>query len=136
MKNGKAPGADGICTELLKAEESLTATILLKISHEISISENMPEDWKTGLIVRLAKKGDLTDCNNWRGITLLSLTSNVFSKIIQGRMTAALEKDNFRKGKSCSDHIFTLRQIFKQAREWNSTVYTNFIDSIVFDSIR
>ena len=93
MKNGKAPEADGICAELLKAEESLTPTILLKIFHEIWISENMPEDWKAGLIVRLAKKGDLSDCNNWRGITLLSLTSKVFIKIIQGRMTAALEKD-------------------------------------------
>lgn len=82
----------------------------------------MPEDLKTGLIVRFAKKGDLSDCNNWRGITLLSLTSKVFSKIIQGCMTAALGKDirkeqtGFRKWRSCSDHIFTLRQIFQQAR--------------------
>ncbi|KAL9983368.1 hypothetical protein ACROYT_G005527 [Oculina patagonica] len=106
---------------------------------EIWISENMPEDWKTGLIVRLAKKGDLSDCNNWRGVTL---TSKVFSKIILRRMTAALEKDirkeqaGFRKGRSYSDHIFTLRQIFEQAKEWNSTVYANFIDfEKAFDSI-
>ena len=26
-----------------------------------------------GVIVKLPKKGDLTDCNNWRGITLLSI---------------------------------------------------------------
>ncbi|KAL9977332.1 hypothetical protein ACROYT_G014722 [Oculina patagonica] len=131
MKNGKAPGADGICAELLKAGKTLISTILQKIFQEIWISENMPEDWKTGLIVRLAKKGDLSDCNNWRGVTLLSLTSKVFSKIILGRMSAALEKDirkeqaGFRKGRSCSDHIFTLRQIFEQAKGWNSTVMKN-----------
>ena len=101
----------------------------------------MPEVWKTGLIVRLAKK-DLSDCNNSRGVTFLSLTSKLFSKIILGRMTAALKKDirneqaGFRKGRSCSDHIFTLRQIFEQAKEWNSTVYANFIDfEKAFDSI-
>ena len=44
----------------MKAEESLTPTIVLKIFHEIWISDNMPEDWKTGLIVKLAKKGDLS----------------------------------------------------------------------------
>ena len=74
---------DSICTKLLKAEESLTPTILLKIIHEIWISKNMPEDWKTGLILKLLKKGDLSDCNNWRGITLSSVTSKVYSKIIQ-----------------------------------------------------
>ena len=91
----------------------------------------MPEDWKTGLIIRLPKKGDLSDCNNWRGITLLSLTSKVFRKIVQERLTAALEKcirkqqAGLRNG---SDHIVTLMNIFEQAREWNSTVYANFID--------
>jgi len=37
----------------------------------------MPEDLKPGLIVKLVKKGDLSDCIKWRGIhvTLLSLTS-------------------------------------------------------------
>ncbi|KAL9964229.1 hypothetical protein ACROYT_G027841 [Oculina patagonica] len=104
----------------------------------------MPEDWKTGLIVRLAKKGDFSDCNNWMGVTLLSLTSKVFSKITLGCMTAALleedirkEQAGFRKGRSCSDHIFTLRQIFEQAEEWNSTVYANSIDfEKAFNSIQ
>ena len=102
MKNGKASGADGISAELLKVKESLTPAILLKIYHEIWISEKMPEEWKNSLI---------RTC-----------------------LTAALEKDvrkkqaGFRKGRSCSDHIFTLRQIFEEAKEWNSTVYANFLD--------
>lgn len=72
----------------------------------------------------------------------MSLTSKVFSKIILGRMTAALEKDiyweqaGFHKGRTCNDHIFILRQIFEQAKEWNSSVYANFINlEKAFDSI-
>ena len=109
----------------------------MKIFQELLIFETMPEDWKTGLISK-ACHGDLSDCNNWRGVTLLSLTTKVFSKI----MTAALEKDirkqqaGFHKGRSCSDHIFTLKQILEQTREWNSTVYANFLDfEKAFDSI-
>ena len=46
------------------------------------------------------------------------------------------EQAGFRKGRSCSDHIFTLRQIIEQSYEWNTTVYLNFIDfSKAFDSI-
>ncbi|XP_041349267.1 uncharacterized protein LOC121368594 [Gigantopelta aegis] len=47
------------------------------------------------------------------------------------------EQAEFRKGMSCRDHIFTLRQILEQSKEWNSTVYVNFIDfEKAFDSIQ
>ena len=58
---------------------------------------------------------DLLVGYNWRGIAR-SLTREVFSKIMQQRMTAALEKNSgkeqagFSKGKSFSDHIVILRQ--------------------------
>ena len=55
-KNANAPGAVGICAQLLKAQKSLTPAILLKIFHDIWLAENVPDDWKTGLIVGLAIK--------------------------------------------------------------------------------
>ena len=54
-------------------------------------------------------------CYNWRGITLLSVTSKVFSTVILHRISTAIdplirkEQAGFRKGRSCEDHIFTLR---------------------------
>ena len=84
--------------------------------------------------MRVKKEEDLSGCNNWWGITLLSLTSKLFSKITVELFTDTLEKDirkekaGFREGRSCSDDISTLRQILEQAKEWNSTVYANFID--------
>jgi len=82
-----------------------------------------------GLIVRAKKEEDLSGCNSWRGITLLSLTSKLFSKItVELFADSLLEKDipkekaDFRKGSSCSDEISAIRQILEQAKEWNSTV--------------
>ena len=84
----------------------------------------------------------LSNSNNWRDITLLSLTSKVMSRIIHTRLSSALdeklrtEQVGFRKGRSCSDHIFTLRQILEQSHEFNSPVYANFVDfRKAFDSI-
>jgi len=28
--------------------------------------ENVPEEWRQGIIVKLPKKGDISNCNNWR----------------------------------------------------------------------
>jgi hypothetical protein len=40
-------------------------------------SETLPEDWNTGCIIPLPKKGDLSVSYNWTGITLLSVPSNI-----------------------------------------------------------
>ena len=43
----------------------------------------IPTDWKRGLVVPLWKgKGDRLDCNNYRGVTLLSVPGKVFARII------------------------------------------------------
>ena len=142
LKDGKTPGIDQIYAEMLKADEQITATLLTDILHNIWESEEAPLPWKTGLIVKLPKKGDLTNCNNWRGIMLLSVTYKVLSRVVLNRLTAAVdplirkEQAGFRKGRGCADQIFTLRQIVEQSNEWSSTVYANFIDfAKAFDSV-
>jgi len=50
----------------------------------------MLNDWKTGLIVKLPKKGDLSLCNNWREISLISVTKKVFSRVILDRTSTAI----------------------------------------------
>ena len=52
----------------------------------------IPDDWTKGIIIKLAKKGALSDCNNWRGITLLSISSKIMAKIIIQRITDAIDK--------------------------------------------
>ena len=142
MKSGKAGGLDGITADMLKAEEVETPVILQSILENVWNDMVIPDEWTTGLIIRLPKKGDLSNCNNCRGITLLSLTSKIMSRIIHRRLSNALdetlrtEQAGFRKGRSCSDHIFTLRQILEQSHEFNSPVYANFVDfRKAFDSI-
>ena len=38
-------------------------------------------EWGSSVIVKLPKKGNLSDYNNWRGITLLSVPDKVFCKV-------------------------------------------------------
>jgi hypothetical protein len=45
--------------------------------HKLIISiwnkKELPEDWRESIIVPIYKKGDKTDCNNYRCISLLTI---------------------------------------------------------------
>ena len=56
LKNNKAPGEDGICAEMLKAEEEATPKVLQHILQDIWEKESVPESWRKGIIVKLPKK--------------------------------------------------------------------------------
>ena len=142
MKAAKAPGVDCLTVELLKADITTTVDVLHDLFCEIWVSETVPADWRRGLIVKIAKKGDLTKCGNWRGITLMSVAAKAMGKVlirrISGGVDAKLRKEQagFRKGRSTIEQIFVLRNIVEQAVEWNSSLYVCFVDyEKAFDSV-
>ena len=142
MKNGKAAGPDGIPAEALKTDVETTADLLLPLFEKIWEQEKVPTDWKDGHIIKLPKKGDLSICENYRGITLLSVPGKVFNRILLERMRDAVDvrlrdhQAGFRRDRSCTDQIATLRIIVEQSLEWNSSLYINFVDFLkAFDSL-
>jgi hypothetical protein len=123
LKNGKAAGPDGIPPEALKVDINTSTDMLCPLLQRIWKEGHVPKEWKTGYLVKLPKKGDLSDCKNWRGIMLLSIPSKVLTRIILTRLKDALDENlrpeqaGFRKDKSCTDHIATLRVIIEQSLE-------------------
>ena len=73
MTNWKAAGIDAIHAEMLKADLTTSTRALTNLFKNIWEREKIPEDW-----AKLPKKGNLQNCDNWRGITLLSIPSKVF----------------------------------------------------------
>jgi hypothetical protein len=94
-----------------------------KIFKKIWEKEEIPRDWKEGIIVKVPKKGDLTECSNWRGITLLNTSSKLLTRIMLERMKMEIYKKlresqaGFRAKRSCTNHIATLRIIIEQSTE-------------------
>lgn len=142
LRNGASPGVDQISAEMLKADIERTSRELKRIFDLIWDQETVPVQWTKGLICKIPKRGNLQDCGNWRGVTLLPLVSKVLSKIlinrIQGGVDASLRKEQagFRTGRGTVDQIFILRNILEQTSEWNATLYAHFVDfEKAFDSI-
>lgn len=143
LKVGKAPGLDLITAEMLKADLPSTVKTLTPLIEKIWRTEELPEDWSKGLLITVPKKGDLSECGNWRGITLLSIPSKVFCKIILDRLSSAVEpllrneQAGFRPNRSCIDQINSLRIILEQASEWQREMYLTFVDfEKAFDTLK
>ena len=86
----------------------------------------------------------MNDPGNYRGISLLSILSKVYTHIINSRLTLWVESNfvltdaqaGFRKGRSTVDHIFTLHAAIERQFANNSKLYVAFIDfKKAYDSV-
>ena len=49
-------------------------------------NESFPSEWTDGIIVKIPKKGNLRDCDIWRGICVLPVVAKMSLKIILERL--------------------------------------------------
>ena len=141
LKRGKSAGHDKITPEMIIHLGKQGRGLLLKLFNKAWQTNKVPDDWKTGVIVPIHKKGDTRDCTNYRGITLLSTVSKMYENIVEKRLRAIVEEQldeaqsGFRKGHSVQDHIFTIKQIIEKNR--TKETYTAFLDlQKAFDSVK
>ena len=129
LRSGKAAGPDEIPAEAIKADIDTAVKMLYSLFSKIWEKEEVPAQWKEGIIIRLPtkhKKGDLRDCSNYRGIMLLSTPGKVLNRVLLERMKEAVDpklrdqQAGFRRNRSCADQIASLRIIVEQSLEWNS----------------
>ena len=73
MSSNKSPGADSVPAEIYKhGGENLTSH-LHQLFTKIWNEESVPQDFKDATVVHIYKrKGDISSCDNHRGISLLS----------------------------------------------------------------
>jgi len=142
LKNHKAAGIDRICAEMLKHGGVLVARRLHALVGKIWREEYIPEDWRRSELTVLHKKGDIKECKNHRGISLLSIAGKVFAWIILSRMQNAIDKRlrenqaGFRRGRGCTDQIFSLRILLEKCLEYQIPGVATFVDfKAAFDSV-
>ena len=128
LKNGKSPGIDAISAEILKCSENDAVKQLHLLFNSIWKDHCVPEEWKKSLIVKVPKKGNLTECDNYRGISLLSVPSKILCRVLIDRVKSNVdeiirqEQAGFRSGRGASEQIFALRNILEQCQEWQAPV--------------
>jgi hypothetical protein len=117
LKKHKSPGADQIPAELIQAGGETLRSEIHKFIKLIWNKEELPHQRKESIVVPIHKKGDKTDCSNYRGMSLLSTSYKISSNILLARLTPYANENmwghqcGFRRNRSTTYQIFYIRQI-------------------------
>jgi len=68
LNRHKSPGIYQISVGQIKAGSRAIPSGIHKLINSMWNKEELPEEWKESIVVCIYKKGDKTDCNNYRGI--------------------------------------------------------------------
>ncbi|PNF39764.1 hypothetical protein B7P43_G04711 [Cryptotermes secundus] len=92
-------------------EDIFKPTLLLRMWNK----EKLPDQWKESITVPVRKKGDKTDCSNYRGISLLSISNKILSNILLSRLSPYIDQIigdhqcGFRRNRSTTYQIICIR---------------------------
>ena len=139
IKNRKAAGLDEIPPEVWKTRQF--DNILLRQCNAV-YSQNRIERWKKGCILPFPKKGDLGLAKNYRGITLTSIAAKIYNALLRNSIEPKIHnilrknQKGFRRNRSTTSQILTIRRILEGVRAKNLQATLLFVDfTKAFDSI-
>lgn len=131
LKNGKAPGNDGIPSEILKEVIAVYPELLLNVFNACLKAGEFFSDWKVQKLV-LLRKGNkpLDEVSSFRTICLLHTMGKLLEAMVLERLQRILVGENsllenqfgFRKGRSTVDAILSVVNLAKEVNQGSVSV--------------
>ena len=89
----KSTGYDSLSNEIIKCLVETNPEIILKLFNSVFNTNTKIEQWTMAIISPILKSGPRMDPSNYRGISILSCLSKLYTAILNKRlMTYAIEK--------------------------------------------
>jgi hypothetical protein len=113
LKQGAAPGPDGISPKILRELRFEIVGPLINIFQKSLDQTTVPRDWKLATVTPIYKKGQKSDAANYRPVSLTSIPCKIMETVIKNKlMTHLLDQDlikpsqhGFMPGRSCVTNL-------------------------------
>ena len=142
LQNKKAAGDERIVAKLLKNGGEAMIDWLMELLQEVWKTRQVPQEWKNATLITIHKKKDRRVCDNYRGVSLLSVPGKVLTLILLERLQVIIESQlmeaqcGFGKGRGTIDQIWVVGQVVERAAEYRTPVLMCFVDlTKAYDSV-
>jgi hypothetical protein len=139
LERYKLAGSDQIPAELIQAAAETLWSENYKLINSIWNKKEFPDQWRESITVSIHKK---TDCSNYCGISLLSISYKILSIILLSRLSPYADEIigdhqcGFQCNRSTTDQIFCICQMLEKKWEYNETEHQLFTDfKKAYDSV-
>jgi hypothetical protein len=144
----KAPGASGLTYDLLKCGDYQTTKLISEFFKLLVHVKLVPQSWKRSIVVPVPKKGDLTQIQNYRPISLTEPLRKIFEHCMLRYVNDSagpsfLTQGGFRTNYCCNDMIVVLQETMltmtkerKMHKMENKNMHVAFLDiKAAYDSV-
>ena len=138
MPSNKAAGLDKIPCQILKTAVTIISEPLSKIFNKSISSGIFVDDWKKAKVTPIYKEGDKCDLNNYRPISVLSVVSKIFEKIVFSQFYSYLNTNNLLTDHQSGFRPFhsTLTALLKDTMYWLNNMDNGKINIAVFVDLK
>ena len=116
LSDNKATGLDGISSRFVRDSASIITCPLTHIVNLSIIQGSVPDDLKSARVIPLYKKNDKTEVGNYRPVSILSIISKIFERVVYDQVVGYLDdkkllysfQSGFRRGfstETCLIHL-------------------------------
>ena len=127
----KAASPDGIPPCVLKILPTSWIVLLTFLLNTVFLN-SYPTEWCFAKLITIFKKGNKSQCKNYRGISILSCLPKLYDGILNTRFTQwykpDIEQAGGQTGRGCEEQIMTIRLLIDTARKIGETLYIAFLD--------
>ena len=144
LKENKATGPDGISATMLRRTASCIAPALTILFNQSLSTGVFPKCWKTSNVVPIHKKDSRSSVSNYRPISLLSIVSKVFERVVFNHLMSHLIEHGilsdihfgFRPQRSAQDALLCATRDWHLSLDSGNSVSAVFFDlAKAFDSV-
>ena len=130
LANDKSPGLNGVPPIAFKALDDANLSWLLIFYNQVWSIQSDFDKWHEGQVVLVPNKGDTTNPNKWRGVTLMDTSNKIYNSIMCGQLFKIIRKNGVKcqfgyiPGVGCKDGTLTIKTLLHLRHNQNHNLPT------------
>ena len=107
---------------MISASGEVGVSVMVEFCHFVLDVKGMPDEWRTSVLVPIFKeKGDVRNCNTYRGVKLLERTMKIVERVLEKRIRELVNIDSMQfdsmLGRGTTDALFVVGRMQEEYRD-------------------